>query len=471
MQKEISAGEITRQKEMIHALREEFAKRKQPVYAFVETYGCQQNESDSERLKGMLADMGCVFVSSPKEADIVLYNTCAVRENAELKVFGNIGALKHQKRRRPDMLIGVCGCMMQQAHIAETIRKKYPHVDLVFGTHALYRFPALLAEAMQKGRVFDTADEDGAVFEGIPCKRDMPPLAKLPIMYGCNNFCSYCIVPYVRGRERSRTVSNILSEAAQIASEGYKEIMLLGQNVNSYDSDGIHFPELLQKVCAVDGIERVRFMTSHPKDLSDELIAVMAAEKKVCNQLHLPVQSGSDAVLQAMNRHYTRAHYLRLVEKVRDKIPDIVLTTDIIAGFPTETQADFEDTLSLLQEVEYDSIFSFIYSRRIGTPAAALPSVLSDEQIHRNFERMLTVQNAISKRRNDAYLGSVQRVLAEGPSKNDPSAMTGRTEGGKVVNFPGTADLTGRMLDIKITKVQTWSLYGELMKEQNEQKG
>ncbi len=463
MIREISKEEIEEQKQIISALREEFKKRDGKVTVFVETYGCQQNESDSEKIKGMFFDMGCDFTDSPKNADIVIYNTCAVRENAELKVFGNIGALKHQKRKNPNMIIGVCGCMMQQEHISEIIYKKYPHVDLVFGTHALYRLPALIAEVLSNKRIVDVENEDGSVYEGITYKRDESPLAKIPIMYGCNNFCSYCIVPYVRGRERSRKPENIIDEVKSVAAEGYKEIMLLGQNVNSYSSDGYDFPTLLREVCKVYGIERVRFMTSNPKDLSDRLIDVMAEEEKVCKQLHLPVQAGSDKVLEDMNRKYTREHYLGLVKKVRERIPDIVLTTDVIVGFPTETQADFEDTLSLLKEVEYDSIFSFIYSKRVGTPAASMDFALTDEEIHKNFDRMLEVQNEISKRKNDVYLGTVQKVLAEGVSKNDVSAITGRTEGGKVVNFPGGAELIGKMLNIKITKVQTWSLYGEVV--------
>ncbi len=471
MKKEImiSPQEMERQRDYckkIKALQQ--GKNPQPL-AFVETYGCQQNVSDSEKIKGMLAEMGYGFCDTTQEADLVLYNTCAVRENAELRVFGNIGALKHQKRRNPNMLIGVCGCMMQQEHIAESVKKKYRHVDLVFGTHALYRFPELLYQVMQKNRVFAVEQEDGRIFEDISYKRDEPPLAKIPIMYGCNNFCTYCIVPYVRGRERSREVARILDEVRQVAAEGYREVMLLGQNVNSYGNDlsaDLRFPALLKEVCKIDGIERVRFMTSHPKDLSDELIAVMAEEPKICNQLHLPIQSGSSRVLKAMNRRYTREQYLELVKKVRERIPDIVLTTDIIVGFPGETDEDFHETLSVLREVEYDTIFSFIYSKREGTPAATMADVMSEEQKHRNFEAMLAVQNEISKRKNDAYLGKTQMVLVEGVSKNNKNMMTGRTEGGKVVNFPGDVGLIGRIVSVKITKSQTWSLSGEIESEE-----
>ena len=467
----ISSEEMQKQSDFIAKIRALNSQKETAPRAFVETYGCQQNESDSEKIKGMLADMGYELCNETDSADLVLYNTCAVRENAELRVFGNLGALKHKKRRKPDMLIGVCGCMMQQEHIANTIKSKYRHVDMVFGTHALYRFPQILSEAMEKQRVFDIENETGSIFENISVKRDKPPLAKVPIMYGCNNFCTYCIVPYVRGRERSRSAVDILSECREVAEQGYKEIMLLGQNVNSYGNDlseGLKFHELLREVCKIDGIERVRFMTSHPKDISDELIQAMAEEKKICKQLHLPVQSGSDKVLKDMNRKYTRAQYLEKLAKVRRAMPDIVLTTDIIVGFPTETQEDFDDTLSVLKEAEYDMIFSFIYSKRKGTPAAEMPDSLTDEQKHRNFDEMLRVQNEISKRKNDAYVGRTEEVLVEGVSKTNSDTLTGRTEGGKVVNFSFSGsglkadELIGTMQKVKITQAQTWSLFGEL---------
>ncbi len=460
-QMEVQAGYIQK----IYAYHQEQGKR--PL-AFVETYGCQQNVSDSEKIKGMLSEMGYGFCEKTEDADLVLYNTCAVRENAELRVFGNIGALKHQKRRKPDMKIVVCGCMMQQEHIADTIKKKYPHVDLLLGTHALYRFPQRLYEVLQEGRLFDAENEEGAIFEGISYHRAPKPLASIPIMYGCNNFCTYCIVPYVRGRERSRSADDILDEVRAVAGEGYREVMLLGQNVNSYGNDltdGMDFSSLLRQVCKVDGIERVRFMTSHPKDLSDALIATMAEEKKICKQLHLPVQSGSNRVLDAMNRKYTREQYLNLVQKVKAAMPGIVLTTDIIVGFPGETDAEFEETLSILKEVEYDTIFSFIYSKRVGTPAASMPDVMDEEQKHRNFDRMLAVQNEISKRKNDAYLGTVQQILVEGVSKNNSNTLSGRTEGGKIVNFIGDQSLIGEFVTVTITKTQTWSLFGELCEE------
>ena len=465
-EKYISGEEILRQRNFIEKIRTKTEAQTKVPLAFVETYGCQQNSSDSEKIKGMLFDMGFDFCDRADDADFILYNTCAVRENAELRVFGNIGALKHLKRRRGDVIIAVCGCMMQQEHIANQIKSKYKHVDLVFGTHALYRFPELLCSVIDGNRVFDTKNEEGSVFEDITYKRDGFPLAKIPIMYGCNNFCTYCIVPYVRGRERSRSDERILDEIRAVAKEGYREVMLLGQNVNSYGNDleeGLTFPQLLSEVCKIDGIDRVRFMTSHPKDISSELIEVMANEEKICNQLHLPVQSGSDRVLKLMNRKYTKEQYLDIVKAVRKAIPDIVLTTDIIVGFPGETNEDFAETLNILREVEYDTIFSFIYSKRKGTPAAEMADCLTDAEKHRNFERMLKVQNEISKRKNDAYVGTIQKVLVEGISKTNIDTLTGRTEGGKVVNFDGSEELVGQMVNIKITNSQTWSLFGEIV--------
>lgn len=461
----ISDAEMQKQREYINKIHAEVERAGRVPLAFIETYGCQQNTSDSEKIKGMLFDMGFDFCDKPEEADFILYNTCAVRENAELRVFGNLGALKNIKSRRENIIIAVCGCMMQQEHIAKRIKSKYKHVDLVFGTHALYRFPQLLDGVMSGGRIFDIENGDGAIFEDISYKRDGVPLAKIPIMYGCNNFCTYCIVPYVRGRERSRSAERILQEVRDVASQGYREVMLLGQNVNSYGNDlesGLSFPELLREVCKVDGIERVRFMTSHPKDISDELIVAMAEEEKICNQLHLPVQSGSDRVLKMMNRKYTAGQYLEIVKKVREAIPDIVLTTDIIVGFPGETNEDFEETLNILKTVEYDTIFSFIYSKREGTPAATMEDCLTEEEKHINFDRMLEVQNEISRCKNEAYDGTVQKVLIEGVSKTNTETLTGRTEGGKVVNFKAKGHGVGEIVNVEITDARTWSLVGEI---------
>ena len=464
--KEIDKLEMEKQRDFIQKIRMENTLANRRPLAFVETYGCAQNENDSEHLKGMLSDMGYGFCDNAEEADLVLYNTCAVRENAELRVFGNLGALKHLKRKKPSMIIGVCGCMIQQEHIAEQIKKKYKHVDLVFGTHVVYRFPQLLNEVLADGRVIDIEDSEGRIFEGVTSVRDGLPLAKIPIMYGCNNFCTYCIVPYVRGRERSRSLKNILNEVREVAEQGYKEVMLLGQNVNSYGKDledGLNFAQLLSEVCKIDGIERIRFMTSHPKDISDELIEVMASEPKICKQLHLPIQCGSDRILKKMNRSYTREKYLEIVRKVRGKMPDIVLTSDVIVGFPGETNEDFEETMSVLEQVEYDMIFSFIYSKRKGTPAAEMEDCLTDAEKHSNFDRMVAFQNEISKRKNDAYFGRCEKILVEGPSKTNPEFLCGRTDGGKIVNFRGDGALVGKIVDVKITEVKTWSLIGELL--------
>lgn len=467
--KKVTPENQAKQRDFTEKIRIENSILENRPLAFVETYGCAQNENDSERLRGMLSDMGYGFCDDARSADLVIYNTCAVRENAELRVFGNIGSLKSVKAKRPDMLVGVCGCMMQQAHICEQLRKKYKHVDMIFGTHALYKFPEILDTARRGQKAVMTADSDGEIVEGISIKRGAPPLAKVSIMFGCNNFCSYCIVPYVRGRERSRSPENILAEIKEVSEQGFKEVMLLGQNVNSYGKDlgdeDVTFARLLSQVCTVDGIERVRFMTSHPKDISDELIDVMAREEKVCKQLHLPIQSGSSSVLKAMNRKYSREDYLDIIKRVRARIPDVVLTTDIIVGFPTETAVDFDETMSLLEEVEFDMVFSFIYSKRQGTPAAEMPMCLTKEEIHRNFDRMLDLQNKISLKKNQAYMGTRQIVLAEGISKTNGEFLSGRTDGGKIVNFRGGEDLIGKFVEVEITDCKTWSLAGEIVKD------
>ncbi len=463
----ISKEEISLQKDFINKIYDINSRKDTRPLAFVETYGCAQNFNDSEKICGMLSDMGYGFTEDKLSANIIIYNTCAVRENAEKRVYGNIGAIKNIKKKKENLLLGVCGCMVQQSAIAENVKKRYPYVDMIFGTHALYRFPEILYNALNEKRVFDVENSDGAICEDISCHRDAPPLAKIPIMYGCNNFCTYCIVPYVRGRERSRKMENILTEIKQVAEEGYKEVMLLGQNVNSYGNDfadGTTFAGLLREVCKIEGIERIRFMTSHPKDISDELISVMASEEKICKQLHLPVQCGSSRVLKLMNRKYTKEQYLETIQKVREKMPEIVLTTDIIVGFPGETNEDFEETIDVLKKVRYDTIFSFIYSKRGGTPAATMEDCLTDEEKHKNFDRLLEVQNQISKEKNDEYLGKTEKVLVEGESKTNPDTLSGRTEGGKIVNFKGDTSLIGKIIDVKITKTQTWSLSGEMEK-------
>lgn len=470
----VKPEEITRQKGYIARIKELNARfasinGRMPL-ANTETYGCQQNENDTERIRGMLKEAGFDFCEDAEKADVVIYNTCAVRENAEQKVFGRIGILKHIKESRPEMIIGLCGCMVQQEHITEKIKKIHSHVDLIFGTHALYKFPELLYKAMtkEKKNIIDIESEDGRIAEDIPILRDYSQKAWVSVMYGCNNFCSYCIVPYVRGRERSRTPEAILNEVRELVKNGCTEISLLGQNVNSYGKDlpgDIDFAKLLRMVNDVEGVERIRFMTSHPKDLSDELIDAMAECDKVCKQLHLPVQAGNNEVLMRMNRKYTKEEYLEKIKKVKEKIPNISLSTDIIVGFPTETNEQFEDTLEILREVRYDNIFSFIYSRREGTPAAKLDFVLSEEEIHKNFDRLLEVQNEISKAKNDEYVGRIERVLVDGVSKNNDEMLSGRSESSKIINFKGSHELVGKYVNVRVTEAHTWSLNGELVGE------
>ena len=438
-----------------------------PRLAHTETYGCQQNVNDTERIRGMLAKAGFEFTDDAEKADLVIYNTCAVRENAEQKVFGRLGILKHMKESRPDMIVAVCGCMVQQEHICEKIKKVHDHVNLIFGTHALWKMPELLYRAMtESGAVVDITDSDGTISEDIPILRDKDEKAWVSVMYGCNNFCTYCIVPSVRGRERSRKPEDILNEICSLVANGTTEISLLGQNVNSYGKDlgiDMDFADLLREVNKIDGIKRIRFMTSHPKDLSDKLIYTIRDCDKVCRQLHLPFQAGSDKILKQMNRHYTKAEYLAKIDKVKKEIPGIALTTDVIVGFPTETNEDFRETLEVLEYVRFDSIFSFIYSRREGTPAAKLDFVLSEEQIHKNFNELLELQNNICKEKNLEYVGRTETILVDGESKTSKEHMMGRTDSGKIVNFKGSPELKGKYVDVKITNAKQWSLEGELV--------
>lgn len=471
MAKTVTNEQMRQQQSFILKLKEEnqrFAvENGRQRLALTETYGCQQNENDTERIRGMLREAGFDFTEDSKKADVVIYNTCAVRENAEQKVFGRLGILKHIKQSRPEMIIGICGCMVQQEHITEKIKSVHEHVDLVFGTHALYRMPELLYKAMhQKKTVVEIESSDGEIAEDIPIMRENAQKAWVSIMYGCNNFCSYCIVPYVRGRERSRTPEAILKEVQELVDSGCTEISLLGQNVNSYGKDldiEIDFSDILRMVNDIEGVERIRFMSSHPKDLSDKLIQTMKECDKVCKQLHLPFQAGSNRILEQMNRRYTKEQYLAKIERVKKEIPGISLSTDVIVGFPTETKEDFEDTIDVLKKVEFDNIFSFIYSRREGTPAAKLDFVLTEDEIHANFDRLLEVQNEISKRKNDAYVGRIEKVLVDGSSKNDSNILSGRCDSSKIVNFKGDKSLIGKYVDVRITEAHTWSLNGELI--------
>ncbi len=459
----LSSADMAKQKEITNQIK--LSLGDDARFALVETFGCQQNVNDSQRLQGMLMEMGYTLTEDRKKADVIIFNTCAVRENAEARVFGNLGALKALKKTKPGLIIGVCGCMAQQEHIAKRIKSKFKQVDLVFGTHKLWQFPELFSEVLEeRERVIDISGS-GVIAEGIPVNYDGGNKAFVSVMYGCNNFCSYCIVPYVRGRERSRYKEDILAEIESLAKTGVKEVMLLGQNVNSYGKDRGEedaFAHLLEDVCKIDGIERIRFMSSHPKDISPTLLCTMAKEKKICKQLHLPLQSGSSKVLGDMNRVYTREKYLETVNLAKSLMPDITLTTDIIVGFPTETEKDFEETISILEEVGYDSIFSFIYSKREGTKAAEMENVSTEEEIDARFKRMLDVQNEISLKRNKRHEGRIEKVLVEGESKTDAGMLTGRTDGNKIVNFKGDKSLIGNIIDVEITKAQTWILYGSL---------
>lgn len=454
--------EMTRQEAFMHLIREQNPGADKTYN--ISTFGCQMNENDSEKLAGMLETMGYKQVNNTEEADLILYNTCCVRENAELKVYGHLGSLKKLKSSKPGLIIAVCGCMMQQKEVVEVIQKKYRHVDLIFGTHNLHRFPELLYQAYNSDKpVTNVDDSEGTITEGMPIRREHHVKAWLTIMYGCNNFCSYCIVPYVRGRERSRKLSDIVDEARILGHQGYKEITLLGQNVNSYGldlKDGSSFAGLLRSLEDVEGIERIRFMTSHPKDLSDDLINAIKECKKVCEHVHLPIQSGSDRILGEMNRKYTRAHYFNLVEKIRSKVPDISITTDIIVGYPGETEEDFSQTLDLIERIRFDYVYTFLYSKRTGTPAAKKQDQVSEEVKKRRFDALTDLQNRISKDINDQLAGSRMEILVEGLSKNSINMLTGRTRTNKIVNFKGNTDLTGRLVTVNIANTGTWSLDG-----------
>ena len=431
--------------------------------AYVETYGCQQNEADSEKLRGFLAQCGYAMSTEAEGADVVIFNTCAIREHAEQRVFGNLGALTHTKRRHPEQKIFLCGCMAGEPSVQERIKKSYPHVNGVFSTHHLWQFPQLLWNVLQDNkRLFYTEDEPGSIAEGIPQVRDSGLKAWVSIMYGCNNFCTYCIVPYVRGRERSRQPECILAECRQLIENGAREITLLGQNVNSYGKDldsGIDFADLLAQIAQIPGDFLIRFMTSHPRDASEKLFDTMAKYPKIAKQLHLPFQSGSSRVLKAMNRHYDRETYLSKVAYAKKVMPDLVLTSDVIVGFPGETAEEFEETISLIQTVHYDSLFTFIFSPRPGTPAAKMEDTTPREEKNARFDRLCAVQNAISEEIHALYIGKTLRCLVDGQNKD---MLTARTEGGRLVRFAGDASLIGSFQMLTITGATTWSLTGTL---------
>jgi len=431
--------------------------------AYVETYGCQQNEADSEKLRGFLVQSGYAIVQEAEGADVVIMNTCAIREHAEQRVFGNLGALTHTKRRHPGQKVFLCGCMAGETKVSDRIKKSFPHVDGVFSTHHLWQFPEILWNVLSRGkRQFYIADEPGSIAEGIPQVRDNTIKSWVSIMYGCNNFCTYCIVPYVRGRERSRKKEDILAECKCLIENGCKEITLLGQNVNSYGKDleeNVDFADLLAEIAALPGEFLIRFMTSHPRDASRKLFDTMASSPKIAKQLHLPFQSGSSRVLKAMNRHYDREKYLDAVNYAKSVMPDLVLTSDVIVGFPGETEEEFEETLSLISQVRYDSLFTFIFSPRPGTPAASMEDPTPKEEKNRRFDKLCALQNSISEEIHQSYVGKTLRCLVDGV---DGEVLTARTEGGRLVRFAGREDLIGTYQVITVTGATTWSLTGAL---------
>ena len=459
----ISQEELERQFSYCDKIAALWSQRGVTPKAYVETYGCQQNEADSEKLRGYLTQCGYAIVEEAEGADVVVMNTCAIREHAEQRVFGNLGALTHTKRRHPEQKIFLCGCMAGEDKVVSRIKTSFPHVDGVFSTHHLWQFPEILCTVLTgKKRVFSVLDEPGSIAEGIPQVRSSGLKAWVSIMYGCNNFCTYCIVPYVRGRERSRQPECILEECRSLIESGVKDITLLGQNVNSYGKDlscNVDFADLLEQIAQLPGEFLIRFMTSHPRDASPKLFDTMAKYPKIAKQLHLPFQSGSSRVLKAMNRHYDRETYLEKVNYAKAVMPGLVLTSDVIVGFPGETEEEFEETVSLIQLVHYDSLFTFIFSPRTGTPAAKMEDPTPKEEKNRRFDRLCQVQNAISEEIHRGYIGSIQRCLVDGM---DGQLLTARTEGGRLVRFPGDQALIGSFKNLRITGATTWSLTGEL---------
>ena len=460
----ISSEQLRQQQEFCGRIRQRWEASGVVPTAFVDTYGCQQNEADSERIRGMLEQCGYTMQDSEEGADVIVINTCAVREHAEQRVLGNVGALVHTKRRHPGQKIFLCGCMMGEPAVAEKIRKSYVHVDGVFSTHHLWEFPSLLYRVLDTGkRVFATEDEAGSIAEGLPVVRSSAFKAWVSIMYGCNNFCTYCIVPYVRGRERSRKPEDVIAEVKELVESGCRDITLLGQNVNSYGKDldcGVDFADLLAELAQLPGEFLLRFMTSHPKDATKKLFDTMAKYPKIARHIHLPFQAGNDRVLKEMNRRYTAAQYLELVEYARSVMPDIVLTSDVIVGFPGETDEEFEDTLKLVEQVRYDALFTFIYSPRTGTPAAEMPDPATRQEKLARFDRLCAAQNRISEEKHREYVGKPVRLLVDGI---DDGVLTARTGGNRLVRLEnGTEDLIGQYADATITGANTWSLLGKL---------
>ncbi len=467
MVREITRQELDVQREYTEKTRSFIHASGKNYLAYVHSFGCQQNVSDGEKIKGMLSRMGYAFTDTAENADLVLFNTCAVRENAEDRVFGNVGALKKLKSDNKDMIIAVGGCMVQQEHITDKLRKSFPQVDIIFGTHVTHTLPEMIYNKLcEKKRTVRIPDCDGVVTEGLPVLRESKVKASVPIMYGCNNFCTYCIVPYVRGRERSRKPEDVINEVKGLVKDGYKEILLLGQNVNSYGKEhGTDFSDLLRAIDDIDGDFKISFMTSHPKDCTHKLIDTIADSRHISYHLHLPVQSGSDRILKEMNRHYDTAHYLELIDYAKKRIPSVALTTDIIVGFPGETYDDFKCTVELMKKVEYDSAYTFIYSRREGTKAAEMPDPVSDKDKSRWFQELLAVQSKIGENAYIRFVGQTVKVLCEGIGRTDSSLMTGHSRHGVIVDFNGDKSHLGKFVDVKITKALPWAVQGELVGE------
>ncbi len=459
MERQLS--QLSEAKKLVTDLAQKLGRR--PT-ACVVTFGCQMNARDSEKISGILAEAG-YELTEDENADFVLYNTCTVRENANLKVYGRLGVLNGYKKKNPHMKIALCGCMMQEEQVVEKLRKSYRFVNLIFGTHNLYRFPELLVSCLsQEDRIIDIWKDTERIVEDLPVRRKYPFKSGVNIMFGCNNFCTYCIVPYVRGRERSREAADILKECRALAADGCKEIMLLGQNVNSYGKnldDPITFAQLLSQVEEIDGIERIRFMTSHPKDLSPDLIRVMKESSKICRHLHLPLQSGSTEILRRMNRRYTKEQYLELALRIREEIPDIALTTDIIVGFPGETERDIEDTLDVIRQVEYDNAFTFIYSKRSGTPAADYPEQVSENFIQEQFDRVLKLVQDTARKRVARYEGQVMEALIEEVNESSVGLVTGRLSNNTIVHLPGDASLVGSIVPVRLSSCKGFYYLGE----------
>ncbi|MCL2628455.1 MAG: tRNA (N6-isopentenyl adenosine(37)-C2)-methylthiotransferase MiaB [Oscillospiraceae bacterium] len=461
--KQVQASDIEKQKEFMQKIRELVETRGRAAYAYVDTYGCQQNESDSEKLRGMLIEMGYSITSDEFLADIAIVNTCAIRENAENRVLGNVGELVHAKKANKTQKIVFCGCLAGVPETVEKIRESYEHVNLTFPPNQLWRFPELLHRTFtEKKRVFEPDCENAQIAEGLPQSRDSTIKAWLPIMYGCNNFCSYCIVPFVRGRERSRSTDAVLAEAKSLIEAGYKDITLLGQNVNSYSGE-VDFATLLRQISAIKGDYLLRFMTSHPKDASLDLFSAMAESERIAKHIHLPFQAGSDRILKLMNRGYTAAEYLEKLAEARALMPDIVITSDVIVGFPGETEEEFNDTLRLVEAADFDAMFTFIYSKRPGTPAEKLDDDVTREEKQVRFDRLMTLQNEISEKKHAAYVGKAIKVLVDGQARSEAYPLKARTNGGRLVHLIGEPSTLGSFIDAKITHSNNWSLFGEAL--------